>query len=193
MNPTILTRSGQIFNLLDPKSENVVIEDIAHALSNVCRFTGHTSRFYSVAEHSLYTSYLVPSKFALETLLHDASEAYLGDVSSPLKALLPEYRKLESEVEAVIRFCFNLDDSEACHLAIKEADRRMFKTEKRDLMPPDGVVWYPELAVAGVNLKHPHLMVREDFLRRFYELVRDRNEQDSSTQSSTQQPEADSH
>ena len=83
---------GEYFDLLEPDRSVYTINTIAHALSNLCRYTGHVNRFYSVAEHSVFVSLAVPKKFALEALFHDASEAFLGDVSSPLKKLLPEYK-----------------------------------------------------------------------------------------------------
>lgn len=81
----ISTFSGGIFHPLDPQPAEVRIEDIAHALSMLCRFTGHVSRFYSVAEHSVIVSRLVPERYALAGLLHDAAEAYLNDLSTPVK------------------------------------------------------------------------------------------------------------
>jgi len=69
----------------DAKPEHICIEDIAHALSNQCRFSGHTSRFYSVAEHAWLASYYAPAHLAAAALMHDAAEAYLIDIPRPLK------------------------------------------------------------------------------------------------------------
>ncbi len=77
----IQVRSGRKFHPLDPRPEDVDINDIAHALSNLCRFTGHCTDFYSVAQHSVIASQIVPPASALAALLHDASEAYMGDIS----------------------------------------------------------------------------------------------------------------
>ena len=85
----IITYSGKKFYHLAPSAEMVDIVDIAHALSLTCRWTGHTRYHYSVAQHSWYFSYLVPKEFALSALLHDASEAYLGDMNRPLKHFTP--------------------------------------------------------------------------------------------------------
>jgi uncharacterized protein len=133
MTPTILTHSGLTFNLLEPDPDLIEIEDIAHALSHICRFTGHTRVFYSVAEHSVRASQCVPPEFAMEALLHDAAEAYIGDVSSPLKAQLHEYRNIEFKLEQAIRQRFGLPPKQSP--CIKQADLTMLATEKRDLMP----------------------------------------------------------
>ena len=87
MNGTdwIMTYTGRHFTPFDPKIQDIDIRDIAHALSNICRFGGHCSEFYSVAEHSILVSILCPPELKLAGLLHDAAEAYLGDVPTPLK------------------------------------------------------------------------------------------------------------
>lgn len=98
--PYIQTRSGEHLFLQSPDPWKITLEDIAHALSNLCRFTGHTSTFYSVAQHSVMVAHMVQDagcNLATQraALMHDAAEAFLGDVSSPLKSLLPEYKELE--------------------------------------------------------------------------------------------------
>lgn len=103
----INTLSGKHLDFTNISPDSICIEDIAAALSNICRFTGHLEEFYSVAQHSVRVSYLVPPEFALEALMHDAAEAYCNDISSPLKALLPEYRVIEDRIEAVIRSKFH--------------------------------------------------------------------------------------
>ncbi|VWC96208.1 hypothetical protein BCO18175_03727 [Burkholderia contaminans] len=147
MTPAILTASGRYFDFLSPDPDSIVIEDIATALSRICRFTGHTTRFYSVAQHSVLVSYLVPQEFALQGLLHDASEAYLGDVSSPLKQLLPDYKVIEKRVERAILERFGLPFP--LHPSIKDVDLRALVGERRDFMPEpidsyrvtDSVAW----------------------------------------------------
>lgn len=81
----IRTNCGIKFHLLDPRPEEIDIQDIAWALSNVCRWGGHTKFFYSVAQHSLFVASLAPQPYKLTALMHDASEAYLGDLVAPLK------------------------------------------------------------------------------------------------------------
>lgn len=133
MNPTIMTQSGRYFSFTDATPDDIHIEDIAHALSHLCRFTGHTREFYSVAQHSVLVSYRVPQGMALEGLLHDATEAYVGDVSRPLKMLLPEYQKIEAFVWSLIAKRFGI--SEKLPPRIKEVDNILLFTERRDLMP----------------------------------------------------------
>lgn len=132
MEPTILTSTGQYFRFKQPELHPYDIEEIAHALSHVCRYTGHCNEFYSVAQHSVMVALVLPKDLQLQGLMHDASEAYLGDVSSPLKALLPEYKTLEERVERAISWHFKLPFP--LDPAIKHADMRMLMTEKRDLM-----------------------------------------------------------
>src|SRR4051794_15527189 len=86
----ITTFSRRQFWPLDPHSDEIHIEDIAHSLSQQCRFGGHSRSFYSVAQHSCLVSALCKANDALWGLLHDASEAYLGDIPRPLKSL-PEF------------------------------------------------------------------------------------------------------
>src|SRR5208282_6622849 len=91
----IRTFSGGRFYVLEPRVEDVRIEDIAHALSMQCRFTGHVREFYSVAEHSVWVSRYSHREDALWGLLHDASESYIGDMSTPLK-LQPEMSRFRT-------------------------------------------------------------------------------------------------
>lgn len=130
--PTILLVSGEYFNLLEPETSNFTIMDIAHGLSNICRFTGQISKYYSVSEHSVHCSRHVAQEHALAALLHDASEAFVGDVSRPLKALLPEYKAIEARIEQAI--CNRFDLPYPMHPAIKDIDNRLLITEQRQRM-----------------------------------------------------------
>lgn len=121
----------QIFPL-DPRVEDFDIVDIAHALSNLCRFGGHTQKFYSVAEHSVGVSHKVKKSEALTALLHDASEAYLVDMPRPIKAYMPQYKQIEARLQEIISERYNLiyPFPESVHIA----DDRILVTEMRDLM-----------------------------------------------------------
>lgn len=128
----IQTYTGRQYWPHSPSPADVDIEDIAHALSNLCRYTGHCARFYSVAEHSILVSKLVPPADALEALLHDATEAYLNDLSTPVKRGLPEYRELEARNDMAIRMRFQLPHEHAA--VVKEADTLAYWTEREQLM-----------------------------------------------------------
>ena len=163
----IVTHSGIEFDLLEPLPSMIQIEDIAHALSKQCRYNGHCSRFYSVAEHSILLSYLVPDEFKLEALLHDASETYVGDCVSPLKSLLPEFKRIERGIDFEIRRKFNLPQHASQQ--IKFADLRIMQNERKALMPkrkPGGFQHWP------CEMEFPP----------FRDLVIDKKEQYSSTE-----------
>jgi 5'-deoxynucleotidase YfbR-like HD superfamily hydrolase len=124
--------------LADPAAvEEVNLLDIAHALSNSCRFTGHVKAFYSVAQHSVHVSHNVPPEQALAALLHDASEAYLADIARPVKMQMEFYKQAEARLEGVISQAFNLP-APPMSAEIKNADNRMLVTEKRDLLIRSG-------------------------------------------------------
>lgn len=134
----ILTYTGRRFYPLDPRPEDVCIGDITHALANICRFGGHSRWFYSVAQHSLIVSEEVP---CLEALLHDATEAYVGDMVRPLKYALKDYCLIEDRIHAAIAVAFNLENSETLSLQIKNADNRALMTERRDVMAQSTHQW----------------------------------------------------
>lgn len=135
----ILTASGRHFDFADPQPDQIDIRDIARALSCEARFNGHTRRFYSVAQHSVHVSEIVPPGRALEGLLHDASEAYCKDIPMPLKLMLPDYRAIERRVDTAIRARFGLPHE--CSAAVQLADVTLLATERRDLMPIDAAEW----------------------------------------------------
>ena len=135
----IQTHSGRVFDLLQPHPDAVDIDDIAHALAQICRFTGHTDAFYSVAQHSVIVSRIVPDQDALAGLLHDATEAYVGDVSRPLKSLLPDYKQLERRIWDVIAKKYGVPSK--LPASVKEADNVALMTERRDLLSACGPEW----------------------------------------------------
>ena len=122
----ILTYSGKRFYPDFPENLEADIIDIAHALSNVCRYNGHLKSFYSVAQHSVLVSRYVRNmwpELALAALLHDASEAYLPDMPSPIKANLPDFKLLENKVHEQIFKQFKLKWPYPA--LIKEIDKRI--------------------------------------------------------------------
>lgn len=129
----IQTFSGVKFNVFDPKPKDIRIIDIAHALSNQCRFSGHVKRFYSVAEHSINVADCVPSLYKLKALLHDATEAYLVDIPSPIKPHLTNYKEIEDRLMKIIFKRFGL--SETFQDVIHWWDQRMCLTEGYYLIP----------------------------------------------------------
>lgn len=138
-SPTILTGSGISQSLTYPSWRLVDDQDIAQALSRIPRFNGHTRQFYSVAQHCVLASQLVPAEDALAALLHDATEAYIGDMISPLKALLPAYRLIEQRVWVAIAKRFGVDT--VMPNSVKQADLQLLATERRDLLPESPQEW----------------------------------------------------
>ena len=156
----IKTYTGRIIDPLNPSVNDITIVDIAHALSYIPRFNGHTQRFYSVAEHSIHVCEILrrayPNDFDLHLagLLHDASEAYLLDIPSPVKKRIPGYSDAETALMQVICRKFNIwfpmDDR------VKEADTYMLNLEWIELMNPgSGAVMTAESfkAISGRFLK----------------------------------------
>jgi uncharacterized protein len=135
------TWSGRAFHVLDPKPAEVWVPDIAHALSQLCRYGGHTKRFYSVAEHCVHVSRAVPPIDALWALFHDASEAYLGDVVRPLKHAGPlvGYRDVEARVQAAICSALLLSAEEPA--SVGRADKAILYDERKALMADPPLPW----------------------------------------------------
>jgi len=126
-----LTSTKEYLDFAHPERYVFEVESIARGLSKVCRFSGQ-GRWYSVAEHSVLVSRQFRDDLRLEALFHDASEAYMGDLTTQLKALVPGYRMLEQKVQAEIMRQFGLDPLPL--LSIKQADCRLLAVEQFDVM-----------------------------------------------------------
>lgn len=168
----IQTHSGRRFCPTNPNPDAIVIQDIAHALSMQCRFSGHCKKFYSVAQHSVLVSYICDSQDALWGLMHDASEAYLVDIPRPLKqsGKLNGYVEFERVMQEAVCRRFGLPMKEPP--SVKKADTVLLATEARDLMSPLHSDWQqpveplPFLIEAWGPDK-----AKDMFMKRFFELA----------------------
>lgn len=163
----IRTASGIYVDVFKPTEDMITIEDIAYGLSHVCRWAGHTKKFYSVAQHSVCVSrrfsFLSDTILAMQALIHDASEAYIGDMPSPIKRKLSGYKKIEESLMTVIAAKFGIQLP--LHPSVKEADLKELEAEHWLLMDvKDGdrinydFCWSPERA-------------RQEFMDRYNQLL----------------------
>lgn len=168
------TATGRQFWPADPRPHEVFIEDIAHALSLLCRYGGHCLRFYSVAEHSVLMSRAARQEQKLWALLHDASEAYVIDVPRPLKPEITGYKEIEANVMRAICVRFNLHLG--CPDGVKALDRAILVDEMRQNMAAPPAPWdgLPD-APLGIKLQFwsPE-RARVEFLAEFEALMRAR-------------------
>lgn len=167
------TFTGRRFYPLDPRPEDIDQEDIAHALANLCRFGGHCRRFYSVAEHSVLVSQVVPPEDALVGLLHDATEAYLVDVPRPIKRSLSNYADIEEQLWRVISYKFDVP----FHMppSVKKADNDVLLAERDALLGYAAGAWDIPGEAAKVEVwgRSP-MHAKELFLDRLNELLHER-------------------
>jgi len=167
------TYSGVKYFPAAPRVEDVRIVDIAHHLARICRYTGAVRvEHYSVAEHSVHVSHCVPPEMAFVGLMHDASEAYVNDISRPLKRSLPDYSRIEALNWAVIAEKFGLPIKLPAE--VHAADICVYLTERDAIMPPmpdytgyDGYEAAPVKILALAPNAAEYL-----FLQRYYELTR---------------------
>ena len=144
---SIRTYTGKVFDLKIMDPDSICIEDIAHALSYTARFGGHLEKMLSVAQHSVYVTECVPEEYRLAALLHDASEAYMGDMPSPFKKLMPDFKEIENKLMNVIAKKFGFEYP--LNVKIKIADQTMLTSEWDnfvELSRKDLEYWTPEEA-----------------------------------------------
>lgn len=154
---TIRLRSGKYFDLANPQPDQFEFADIAGALANICRFGGQCDGFYSVAEHCCHCERVAdveghPLAARLAVLLHDATEAFIGDCVKPLKVMLPEYSVIEKRIEAVVAERFGVD-FEKYKTLVSKLDHEMLIAERRSLFTPDKVTWCGEDQVRLLNIQ----------------------------------------
>jgi 5'-deoxynucleotidase YfbR-like HD superfamily hydrolase len=159
MSNKIRTYTGIDINPFEPSREQIHIEDIAHALSNECRWNGHCHTFYSVAQHCVIGAkalLAIGETLAAKTfLLHDASEAYLKDLPSPVKEQLPGYKEAEFKLQETIYMAltgheeYEIADIVKAHKLVKEYDLHLRETEWQEVMLSNrGICWTPNVAKA---------------------------------------------
>lgn len=171
----IQTFIGNKFYIVDPRAEDVDIRDIAHSLAMKCRYGGHSRFFYSVAEHSVILSHVVPANLALQALLHDAGETYTGDPTRPYKNSLREqfgdaFDQIEAVIDAAISEKFGLPWP--LHELIKEYDTRLLGDEREVLMH-NVLPWTPTGDRLMVHIRALAWQdAEQEFLARFDELVK---------------------
>ena len=172
VNAWIHSFKGNKLHIGDLRPEDLDIEEIAHALSNTCRFGGHCSNFYSVAEHCLIMSNIVSPELALSALLHDAAEYILTDVPKPFKRLMPEFTKYENGIMESVDKRYNVNTN---HPDIKIMDKRMVISEANLLLhdPEWAREWpYPVIPNFDKVLQcYSPRTVESLFLHRFKTLV----------------------
>jgi hypothetical protein len=183
------TFSGEAYHPVAPHPEEVSIEDIAHALAHQCRYGGHCTKFYSVAEHSFHVSKVIEAKWtgrwmptpapvlvaSLAGLLHDASEAYLVDMPRPVKMQLPDYWKLEDKNMAAIAEKFGLPPMFHHWTHVKKVDCALLADERRQIMTETGVAdreWGITEPATGTKVRcWKPATAKRKFLKRFHDLV----------------------
>lgn len=173
----IITFSKQKFSPLKAKAEEIDIIDIAHALSLMCRANGHIKHFYSVAQHCLNCfreaeARGLSEKIRLACLLHDASEAYISDITRPIKRSLPQYLEFEEALQNQIYDKFGLTHlTEEDFVQVKEIDDCLLYYELLELMNEEIFETQPEIISRPDLMQRDFFAVKEDFLAEYDRLV----------------------
>ena len=157
----IRTFTGKAFDLKEMDPDTICIEDIAHGLSQTARFAGQIPKMYNVAQHSYNVAVCVNPNYQLAALLHDASEAYLGDMPSPFKKMLPEFQAMENKLMQVIAskfgFAWPLDEE------VKYWDAHLFQIEWN---------WFIGNQSSENVICHPPVVAEKLFLEKFYNITK---------------------
>lgn len=140
--------SGATFNYNRPEESDVTLNDLATALSNICRFSGHLPCFYSVAQHLVNTSRIVHPRYSFDALMHDTSEAFTNDLPTPLKWAFPVFKELEIKIEVAMSKKFGF--KYPYHPAVKQADTEMLILEKLYVKKDDSI--WPNYT--GIKVEH---------------------------------------
>ncbi len=176
------TASGRRLDPLHLRAEDICVDDVAHGLAMTCRYGGQCKSYYSVAEHAVLVSRHVAPEFAREALLHDTSEAYIGDMIRPLKYQpeMAEFRKAEHDIEQCVIEHFGLHTDPAVWAAVKLVDDRILIDEIRALMhTPDMYLepggWTEGLEPLGADIAcYSPERAEVVFMLRFLELFPER-------------------
>ena len=170
------TWTGRKFYVLDPRPEDFDIRDVAHSLSNQCRYAGHVDKFYSIAEHCvlLHDHVLSEDKaLAYNLLMHDGAEAYYLDIPRPIKNNMPGIKEAMAIVDSMYSRVFSLRDD--LHGVVNEYDKRIVIDEKQQLMNHHGnVEWhnYNNLDALGIEVKcWSPSDAKTEFLTRYWQHV----------------------
>ena len=172
---SIRTFTDEYVNVFNPDINTIKIEDIAHSLSNQCRFGAMMPKFYSVAQHSIFCADMIEKKYKLQALLHDASEAYISDICSPIKPKLIGYEEIEKQLSNIIyyKFFHSTHFDKIMIDTLKHADYQMLYIESKKLMSKN-FMNYLEKPTVIPNLNFKCLNPEEakfNFLQRYNELI----------------------
>lgn len=173
--PWIQTFSGRKVDLLDPQPESIFLHDIAWSLSRLCRFGGHTNtdQIYSVAQHSYHVSYEVPAEHALAGLMHDAHEAYLGDITRPVKDVIEQltggaFARFETKLQLAVFEAFGI--AWPIPETVNEADLTLLATERKRVLNKSPHAWdlaLPEPKPIEITATIAPIYWQASFLKRF--------------------------
>lgn len=178
------TISGQIVHVIGPDPVTLRMDDIAWSLGRQLRYNGHMQQDYTVAHHCVIMSYVVPPPYALEALLHDSGEAYMGDITWPVKQLFPELEEIESELTYDImdkygpsELSYCLDTSTGSYVmsdVVRAADELLYQHECFAFGDRPGV-YNGNIQIAWQRAIDDHVELwgaaYYPFIHRYYELI----------------------